>query len=93
MYEVVQAHLHVLVVCMSDYQVSLLCMGVGSDEEEMAEEEEKEALALQQRLAEQFDEQAYLAPEKSVSLPSTHAITCPTSPPVYVNIVLPEEPG
>ena len=61
-------YLHLLVVCMLDYQVSLLCMVVGSDEEEMAEEEEKEALALQQRLAEQFDEQAYLAPEKSVSL-------------------------
>ena len=84
--------LTVFVVGMLDYQVSLLCTAVGSAEEEMAEEEEKEALALQQRLAEQFDEQAYLAPEKSVSLPSTHAIICPISPPVYVTIVLPDEP-
>ena len=60
---------------MLDYQVSLLCTAVGSAEEEMAEEEEKEALALQQRLAEQFDEQAYLAPEKSVSLPSCNNLS------------------
>jgi U3 small nucleolar RNA-associated protein 3 len=38
----------------------------GSEEEEMAEEEEKEGLALQQRMAEEVDEEAYLAPEKSV---------------------------
>ena len=46
--------------------ITLYLMSTGSEEEEMAEEEEKEGLALQQRMAEEVDEEAYLAPEKSV---------------------------